>query len=376
MIVERVGDHALCATPGDADDVWALHEALRPGDVLRAATLRKVHTEDAAGDVRDTQRVATELSVRMDRVAGADLAAGVLRVSGKVAEQSALVRTGQHHTLELVPGRPVRIVREAGVCALEAALRAAALRVRPGTVGVLALDPAQGHAEAAVCALRFDSLSSSFALALLRPAGHSRASAKALRGSSAAERASCRLADGACALVAEGMPLAALSAVVVACPDADALAQVVQRIVDAPAAEKTLRARIVALALPAPSIDALLGALSPQHVLRVCSVAQAAERAALDDFHRLADAGRATFGLGHVRSAAEMGAVALLLLADDLFRATDIARRREVAAIVSLCEDAGGRVVVFAKHTPPSDRLAALTGIAAVLHFPVDFDAL
>jgi protein pelota len=52
--------------------------------------------------------------------------------------------------------------------------------------------------------------------------------------------------------------------------------------------------------------------------------------AALAAFHAMlgADSARAFYGPGHVRAAAELGAVQTLLLSDTLFRVNDVAKAR------------------------------------------------
>lgn len=378
MIIEEEDEKTLHVTPEDADDVWALHEVLQPGDLLRAKTVRKVHTEDAEGETRDVQRVTTFLKVSMERIAGVDLSIGMLRVAGKIVEQTSVARMGQYHTLEIGPGENVTITREDGLHSVFVQLRKASLRVRPGTVCLLAVDAAGGHSQRGVCELRRSIETGAFSLAVLRMSESASTSTKAMKGSSAAEKATARLVERAADLASEGTQLHSLAAIVVACGDREVATQVQERITRTPGADKTLKTRIVSLPIAVSSVDALISAIdaNPQHMSRICSVAQQAERTALDEFHRLADAGRTAFGPRHVRAAAEMGAVALLMLADEKHRCTDVAQRRDVDALVAMCEEAGGRVVVFARGTPPSEELERMSGVAAVLHFPVDLDSL
>lgn len=84
------------------------------------------------------------------------------------------------------------------------------------------------------------------------------------------------------------------------------------------------------------------------------------------------DPARAFYGPGHVFAAAELGAIQTLLLADSLFRINDVAKRARYVALVDGVTDAGGEVLVFSSMHVSGEQLAQLTGIAAVLRFPLD----
>ena len=97
------------------------------------------------------------------------------------------------------------------------------------------------------------------------------------------------------------------------------------------------------------------------------------ESKALEDFYAMMarDSARAFYGPGHVQAAAEMGAVQTLLICDQVLRVYDVARRRRYAEMIADVRSAGGEVLVFSSAHVSGEQLAKLTGVAAILRFPL-----
>ena len=83
---------------------------------------------------------------------------------------------------------------------------------------------------------------------------------------------------------------------------------------------------------------------------------------------------RVTYGYNHVVAAAEQGAIDKLLLADSLFRAQHVARRRQYVALVEGAREAGAGVHIFSSLHVSGEQLANLSGVAAILRFPLPID--
>jgi protein pelota len=84
-----------------------------------------------------------------------------------------------------------------------------------------------------------------------------------------------------------------------------------------------------------------------------------------------ADSARAFYGPGHVLAAAELGAIQTLLISDKLFRVNDIAKRARYASLVEGVRAAGGEALVFSSLHVSGEALNSLSGIAAILRFPL-----
>jgi len=83
---------------------------------------------------------------------------------------------------------------------------------------------------------------------------------------------------------------------------------------------------------------------------------------------------RAWYGPDHVALAVERGAVGTLLISDDLFRAADPATRNKYVQMVDDVRARGGEAVIFSSMHESGVQLNLLTGIAAILTYPLDIE--
>lgn len=99
----------------------------------------------------------------------------------------------------------------------------------------------------------------------------------------------------------------------------------------------------------------------------------AKEVQALADFMTMLghDSARAFYGPGHVKAAHEMGAIQTLLITDSLFRTNDVHKRKQFVAMVDEVTAGGGTAHVFSGMHASGEQLNQLTGIAAILRFPL-----
>jgi protein pelota len=85
---------------------------------------------------------------------------------------------------------------------------------------------------------------------------------------------------------------------------------------------------------------------------------------------------RAWYGEKHVLLAAARGAIGVLLISDGLFRAADPARRKRFVELVEEVRAQGGEVAIFSSMHESGRQLNALTGIAAILTYPLDIEVV
>jgi protein pelota len=99
----------------------------------------------------------------------------------------------------------------------------------------------------------------------------------------------------------------------------------------------------------------------------------ARESRAVDEFYKMlsTDELRAYYGPKHVARAVEAGAVGTLLISDSLFRSQDVGERRKWVGIVEEVRKGGGEVLIFSSIHESGKQLDQLTGVAAILNFPL-----
>lgn len=113
--------------------------------------------------------------------------------------------------------------------------------------------------------------------------------------------------------------------------------------------------------------------VDPSVAARIQDTQAARETQALAEFHKMLgeDPDRAFYGPVHVAAAHEHQAVRTLLVSDSLFRAKDVQERKRYVALVDAVRDAGGEVLIFSSAHVSGQQLTQLSGIAAILRFPL-----
>eukprot|EP00850_Spirogloea_muscicola_P019872 SM000201S05928 [mRNA] locus=s201:91467:95419:+ [translate_table: standard] len=111
----------------------------------------------------------------------------------------------------------------------------------------------------------------------------------------------------------------------------------------------------------------------PAVLARVKDTKAAKEVKALQDFYSMltADSARAFYGPGHVEAAHERLAIQTLLITDELFRNANLTERRRWVNLVEAVKADGGHVHVFSSMHVSGEQLRQLTGVAAILRFPL-----
>ncbi|SCA48476.1 PelOta protein homologue, putative [Plasmodium ovale] len=80
------------------------------------------------------------------------------------------------------------------------------------------------------------------------------------------------------------------------------------------------------------------------------------------------------YGDAEVRHASSQNAIDSLLITDSIFRNCDVLRRKAYVSMVEQVKKTGGKVYIFSDQHTSGEQLNSLTGIAAILKFPVFFE--
>jgi protein pelota len=80
---------------------------------------------------------------------------------------------------------------------------------------------------------------------------------------------------------------------------------------------------------------------------------------------------RVCYGPKHVENAHEMKAIETLLISDDLYKNEEIDTRKKYVSLVKSVKEGGGKALVYSSMHVSTPQLAQLTGVAAILRFPL-----
>jgi protein pelota len=364
-IDKRTGAGSIKLEAQDVEDMWHVYNLVAVGDTVTGTTTRKVKSESASG-ASESERMRITLSIRVTSISYDSLAAG-LRVTGRNIVEHQHVSANAFHTIELAPFRAFTIAKESWDS------------VYLDRVD-LALDPAVDADLAAV--VMHEGLAHvllvSRSLTLTRARIETSIPKKGKSAIYSRGSATAKFFDQVVRAIEQHIDLAAVKVLLVASPGF--VKDEFYKHMMLEASRRDLRpiienkAKIVLCHSSSGHKHALHEVLSrPELQSRLSTTKAVAEIKALSDFHDMLanDHDRAFYGPSHVFPAVENGAVQTLLITDELFRALEVATRRRFVALVEDVKAQGGEVFVFSTQHVSGTQLSNMSGVAAILRFPM-----
>lgn len=349
----------------DTEDMWHVYNLLMVGDTIRATTFRKVQKESATGTSVSTQKKMT-LTLRVTKISY-DNADAAMRVTGQNMSENEFVKIGAYHTLEIEPHRAFTIGKE---CWDSMHMQRLTQALNPHTDADLAA--VVMHEGLAHVLLVTRSLTLTRAR-IERTIPRKGKNALYNRSSSVEKF----FGDVLNALLVH-IRLETIKVLLIASPgyvkdeffkylnltaertDNQLLKDTKQKIVlcHASSGHKHAFQEVVA---------------KPEIMGRLQQTKAVAETAVLQNFFKMLadDETRAVYGPSHVLYARSMGAIDTLLVTDDLFRAADIKTRKKYVAMVEEAKKGGAKVVIFSDQHVSGTQLKEMSGVAAILRFPI-----
>ncbi|XP_065852884.1 protein PELOTA 1 [Euphorbia lathyris] len=359
------GPGSVKMTPIDSDDLWIAYNLISPGDFVLAGTVRKVLREAASGG-RDAERVKLKLEIQVETT-DYDKVGSALRIRGKNVLENEHVKIGAFHTLELELHRPFVLRKEIWDSLAIDTLRQAS---DPGASADLAVVLMQeGLANIILIGKSMTTTRSRIETSIPRKHG------PAIAGY---ESALNKFFENVLKAFLQYVDFSVIRCAVIASPGFTK--DQFHRHLLLEAERRQLRSiienksRIVLVHTSSGYKHSLSEALDAPNVMNMIKDTKAAQEVrALEDFFNMLsnDPDRACYGPKHVEVAHERMAVQTLLITDELFRNADIPTRKKYVNLVNSVKGSGGVVHIFSSMHVSGEQLAQLTGIAAILRFPL-----
>ncbi|KAI0004881.1 pelota [Russula compacta] len=394
------GSGYIKVRPEEDEDMWHLYNLIREGDNVRAPAIRRVQNVSATGS-SESHRVRTTLTLQVTRIeftppvaptvgAGATdpassslsssaaaapvEATASLQITGRVVAENEHVKMGAFHTLDIESNRDIRIEKpEWDSISLER-IKEASQPGRGAEVGAVVC----GEGTAAFCLL------SQHMTVVLQRIDIS-VPRKRAGSATAHEKGLARFYDTLYQSFLRHIPYAnpTLRAIVIASPGwvRDAVFDYIMAQA-AQAGNKALlgaRQKFLRVHVNSPHVHSLVEVLkSPEIVSQLKETKFAREGIMLDNFFKMlaSDEQRAWYGPDHVALAVDRGAVGTLLISDELFRAGDPRVRKQYVSLVEDVREKRGEVLIFSSMHESGQQLNQITGIAAILTFPLDIEVV
>jgi protein pelota len=372
-IDKRSGSGWVKVRPEESEDLWHLYHLIRVGDAIKAVAVRRVHKESATGHTT-SERVKMTLEVTVDKV-DFDPQAATLRLKGTNRTESPFIKLGASQTLAIELNRDLTLIKSEWDQVSLKRIHDAADPSTSADAAAIVMD----EGIASVCLLKANMTITVAAIDVTVP--------RKRRGSAAQhDKGLVRFFESVLAAIEQKLRLDVLKVVLVASPGFVREAflkwmwETVVRLDKKPLLEH--KAKFVAVHATSGYKHALAEVLaSPEAAKLLVDTKFAVEVKLLARFTDLlrVDPGRAYYGFKHVHWANQQKAVETLLITDELFRAASVEKRREYIELTERVKQNGGAVHVFSALHVSGEQLQQLTGVAAILRYPLaepdDIDA-
>jgi len=394
--IDKEGTGHVTLRPEDDEDMWHLYNLIQEGDNVRAPAIRRVQNISSTGST-ESKRVRLNLTLAVTRtefsssgaasteaatsgtgaVQAGPPTSATLHITGTVTSENPHVRMGAFHTLDIESHRDVRIEKFQGWDSVALGrVEEACVPGRGAEVGAVVC----GEGTAAFCLLSEHLTVVAHRMSVPIPR---KASAP---GTQQHEKAMSKFYATLFEAFIRHIPYASpgIRAIVLASPGwvrdgvYDWMLGEASRRGDKILA-RTLREKTLRIHVSSPHVHSLMEVLkSPEINSQLKETKFAREGVVLDKFFKMlgVDEMRAWYGPDHVCLAAERGAIGTLLISDELFRASDPALRKKYVAVTEGIRQKGGEVVIFSSMHESGQQLNQLSGIAAILTFPLDVEVV
>lgn len=391
----------------DSEDMYHLLHLIQEGDLVKAPAVRRVQSESSTGSM-ESHRVKLNLTLQVTKTSfdatgssappdptaanaentsvaqevtsatGGALGGGggegaTLQVSGRVVSENPHVKMGAFHTLDLETNRQLTITKDSWDSIHLERLSDSSDVGQRAEVGAVVL----GEGTAVVCLLTEH-------MTVVRqridvPLPRKRKGLPSSAGDKSLGRFHFQVYNAVLKLIS----LPALRLIILASPGFtresvyDFLFEEAVKRGDKALIGSEARRKFLKIHCSSPHVHSLMEVLrSPEVSTQLKDTKFAREGQLLEKFMRMlsSDELRAWYSEKHVLLAADRGAIQTLLISDGLFRSADPVRRKKFVKLVEEVRAQGGEVAIFSSMHESGRQLNGLTGIAAVLTWPMDVE--
>ncbi|KAG0229313.1 hypothetical protein BGW42_001653 [Actinomortierella wolfii] len=363
--IERDKSGYVTLIPEEFEDMWHAYNLIQKHDQLRAVTIRRIQSESSTGSV-ESQRIRLTLSISIDNV-DFDTQVGMLRISGRVIVENPHVKLGTFHTIELELNRQFTLIKpEWDVIALERVQEACDITKKADVAAVVCQE---GLAN--ICLV-------TSSMTIIRQHIDCPVPRKRKGSVTNYEKGMKRFFEQIYQAVVRHIDFDIVKCVIIGSPGF--VREQVYEFIFAEAVRtdnKVLlqnKSKFILVHTSTGHKQALQEVMNdPAIKIKLADTKAAQEVQALDQFYEMMnmDPDRAFYGFKDVSKAAERGAIGTLLVTDELFRSADIAKRRQYIELVENARATGAKVFVFSSLHVSGENLNQLTGVAAILNFPL-----
>jgi len=354
IIEKNLRQDFVKVVPTSDDDLWHLYNVIYKGDEVYAYSSRAIKSDQEYSRPKSGERVSAFMGVTVESVSW-DKFLGKLRVHGLIIHAPDIIPTGAHHTLSIALNQPLTIVKKEWPKHLLDRLTRASRTEKP--IIILAIDD-EGFAVAETRQYGVDIKVEE----RMKLPGKLEADKRSAATKDYFKRALKSLNQlwsrrhSSIVIVGVGFVKNNFAKFLT-----DEDADMAKSVVDV----KSVNNGGVSGIYEALRSGVLLRAAKQMRVVDETEVME-------EVMKRLGKGeGTVTYGLEAVENAVKMGAVEKLILADTMLRESGEEQRLHLEALMRRVEQRRGSITVVSTEHEAGAKLLALSGIAALLRFPI-----
>lgn len=364
-ISSKDGSGSISLLPTTSEDLWHTYNLLQVGDFIRCTTLRKVNKESSTGSVTSA-KVRMNLTIEVTKIEFFKDSLEV-RISGPNSAESVHVRMGAYHTLTLEIDKPFSIEK---TCWDQIYLDRIDEACHPERCADIAAVVMSGGGLAHVCLVTGSVTVTKARIDMNIP--------KKRTGSSAHDKAITKFYDAIYRAILTHVPLDKVKCILLGSPGFQKDDFYKYLLTESVRREDRLyiehKNKFVLCHSSSGHKFAIEEMFSDPTILsKVNETKLCKEIEILNKFMRLLDTNpdKAYYGYFHVQKANDELAIDSLLITDELFRSSDVITRKQYVALVESVRERGGNVYVFSTMHVSGQQLQQVSGIAAILRYPM-----
>jgi len=364
--IEKDKSGYVTLTPTEPEDMWHIYNLIQKGDQLKATTIRRVISETSTGSTnKSTVHLTLTIVVEKSHF---DVQSSQLHVSGRNITESKHVKIGAYHTLDLFVGHTLTLIKEEwDIISLERIEEACDI-TKTADVGAVVLQ--EGLAN--ICLI-------TNTMTVVRQRIEVSIQKKRKGFASGYEGSIKKFYQQVMDAIVHHINFDVVKVLIIASPGFvkddlynymmnEAMKNEIKVLLEN-------KSKILLIHCSSGHKHALTEVLLEPGVRNQLSETKFSEEIkALQRFYDMLnkDTGRAFYGIKSIMAACENGAIDTLLLSDKLFRSDDIETRRKYIKLVEDVRSMGGKVLIYSSLHNTGEQLNQLTGVAAILSFPME----
>lgn len=363
--IDKDGEGSVTLVPDESEDMWHAYNLISEGDSVRASTIRKVQNESSTGS-STSSRVRTTLTIRVENI-DFDTQACVLRLKGRNIEENQYVKMGAYHTLDLELNRKFTLIKQEWDSITLERIDTACDPTQNADVAAVIMQEGLAH----VCLI-------TSSMTLLRTKIDQHIPRKRKGNVKQHEKGLSRFYDSVMQAILRHVNFDVVKCILIASPGFVRDQFFEYMFQEAAKNDNKLLLENKSKFLLVHSSSGFKHSLKevlvePSVMAKMSDTKALGEVKALEAFYSTlqTEPAKAFYGIKHVERACEAQAIETLLVSDNLFRCSDIQTRKRYVSLVDNVRDFGGDVKIFSSMHVSGEQLMQLTGVAAILRFPM-----